>query len=308
MKVQKMNKLLKPTPAHGNVLNFCEFEVPYALQLYIKSFFYMEVNDSYFSVPEPGPAYERIIPFGCIDIIIQSNPSFYLYESKSNREMPLPQIFFTPLLTRPIHIRPGGNTKIYGIRIQPWAHSIFLGTNVHQKATQPFIKSTVIDILYTIAHDLFTENSQNSIQFLGKKLQDYLANVKTPDPDIFLAVSQIIKYSGALQFQHLVSATKVTQRRMEQKFLQHVGLPQKLFARIVRFQNVFQMLQQQPTRMFTKVVYSCGYYDQAHFIRDFKEFSGLTPRQYFNERHMLSDVFLKPGTSVFLLSPINKAA
>ena len=67
---------------------------------------------------------------------------------------------------------------------------------------------------------------------------------------------------------------------MAGEFREHVGLPPKQLARIVRFHRAAKMVQ--PGRMgcWTEIALKCGYYDQAHFNRDFREFAGATPGAY----------------------------
>ena len=59
-----------------------------------------------------------------------------------------------------------------------------------------------------------------------------------------------------------------------------VGLTPKLFCRIQRFQHVLAELKARRTIEWADVAYSCGYFDQAHFVHDFQEFSGLNPTAY----------------------------
>ena len=72
-------------------------------------------------------------------------------------------------------------------------------------------------------------------------------------------------------------------RHLERRFLKAVGLPQKAFSRIVRFNNALKLIEQKDFSTFSNVAYDGGFYDQAHFIRDFKDLTGLNPKQYFSE-------------------------
>ncbi len=68
------------------------------------------------------------------------------------------------------------------------------------------------------------------------------------------------------------------------QFRRHVGLTPKLFCRIRRFQQVLTQVASRRTVEWADVAYSCGYYDQAHFVHDFQRFSGLNPSTYLSER------------------------
>jgi AraC-like DNA-binding protein len=68
-------------------------------------------------------------------------------------------------------------------------------------------------------------------------------------------------------------------RQFERKFVERVGLSPKLFARIARFDQAFNLKERQPNLDWLAVAVQCGYYDYRHLVRDFREFAGVTPPQ-----------------------------
>lgn len=82
----------------------------------------------------------------------------------------------------------------------------------------------------------------------------------------------------------VVERTGWSQRRFIEVFRDEVGLTPKLFCRVVRFQQVLRLLHLQREVDWTGVAMACGYYDQAHFIHDFRAFSGLSPTTYLRDR------------------------
>ena len=73
-------------------------------------------------------------------------------------------------------------------------------------------------------------------------------------------------------------------RRFIQVFSEEVGLTPKLFCRVRRFQEVLGLIGRGQRVNWTQIALTCGYYDQAHFIHDFRSFSGLNPRAYLRQR------------------------
>ena len=63
-------------------------------------------------------------------------------------------------------------------------------------------------------------------------------------------------------------------------FKEHVGVTPKDFLKVIRFQNAIQQIEKQISVKWTDIAYDSGFYDQSHFIADFKKFSGYTPAQY----------------------------
>jgi len=70
------------------------------------------------------------------------------------------------------------------------------------------------------------------------------------------------------------------QRRFIELFSDQVGLTPKAFGRVRRFQRILETVHRKSEVNWVGVALDCGYYDQPHFIHDFREFSGLTPTQY----------------------------
>ncbi|MCC8088416.1 MAG: AraC family transcriptional regulator [Rikenellaceae bacterium] len=74
-------------------------------------------------------------------------------------------------------------------------------------------------------------------------------------------------------------------------FTGFVGTRPKEFQRIIRFQRALFLLQTRPYISLTQIAFDCGYYDQVHFIKEFRQFSGYTPLQYTSLCLPYSDYF-----------------
>ena len=72
----------------------------------------------------------------------------------------------------------------------------------------------------------------------------------------------------------------LSERRFIRLFAEQVGLTPKLFCRVQRFQKVLRHIARSSSIDWTEIALSCGYFDQAHFIHDFRAFSGINPSSY----------------------------
>jgi AraC-like DNA-binding protein len=72
----------------------------------------------------------------------------------------------------------------------------------------------------------------------------------------------------------------LSSRRLMELFRKQTGLTPKAFQRVRRFQHVLQSLRRQSDGNWAALAMDCGYYDQAHFIHDFRAFAGMTPGEY----------------------------
>lgn len=96
---------------------------------------------------------------------------------------------------------------------------------------------------------------------------------------IILAVEIIKKHAGNLKITLLAQRLNISQSQLEKRFRKIIGASPKKFASIVRFRNVLKIAHGE--RSMTQLGLEAGFFDQAHFIKDFKSFTGLTPERYF---------------------------
>jgi len=97
------------------------------------------------------------------------------------------------------------------------------------------------------------------------------------EPVVRKAVAQIVTCKGDTAIDHIAQTLHVSMRQLQRLFGRHVGVSPKKFANIVRFFHMFKTLIKTGTGDLAQKAYELGYCDQAHFNREFKKFSGLTP-------------------------------
>ena len=91
------------------------------------------------------------------------------------------------------------------------------------------------------------------------------------------AMKELIHHHGNIAIEKIASLSCLSLRQFERKCIERIGMPPKLFARLARFSNAHRLKGQQSQLSWTSIAYECGYFDQMHLIRDFKEFAGVTP-------------------------------
>jgi len=101
---------------------------------------------------------------------------------------------------------------------------------------------------------------------------------------VALALEEFRSTPRVRPVKEVVEHTGLSQRRFIELFRQEVGLTPKLFCRVLRFQEVIRLIGSGRRAEWAEVALSCGYFDQAHFVRDFREFSGITPTEYLASR------------------------
>ncbi|MEZ4667734.1 MAG: helix-turn-helix domain-containing protein [Anaerolineae bacterium] len=245
---------------------------------YIDSFWVFEsssgipMNDSRIVVPD-GRA-KIIIPYkNPLSVAIEGSPVY----TKERL------VFLTGIQTNPRTIcSPTSETGTIGVELTPKGLYHFFNLSMYE----------ITDRIYSF-EDLFGA--------WGVRLQNQLGDVEDPDEKIaflqntFLhllhenmenyslldhTIDILIQSSGMMRIQELAAETGYSKRYLDMLFKEHVGLSPKSLAGILRFQNIYQLLAQEHAAAYLNDNLYIYYYDQAHFIKEFKRFTGYTPQKY----------------------------
>ena len=133
-----------------------------------------------------------------------------------------------------------------------------------------------MDILYPVASQQVASHSLIE-KFLIKRLKERKSN------DVLLirgAVNIINKSRGRINSQELSKKLYVEPKNLERKFSSLIGKTPKQFIKIVRCNNVMNSLIRGRNENLACLANENGYFDQSHMIKDFKAFSGCTPREF----------------------------
>ena len=83
-------------------------------------------------------------------------------------------------------------------------------------------------------------------------------------------------------------------RQLERHFRKQIGISPKQLGKAIRLQTTLNLLLNKKSETLTDIAYESDYFDQNHFIKDFKDLVGVTPKEYLNNEHMaLSALFYK---------------
>ena len=100
------------------------------------------------------------------------------------------------------------------------------------------------------------------------------------DPRLYEALTIILKNYGVVDMEKDID-TGISQRQLRRLFEFYIGDTPKTFSKVVRFQNILRAKPSTQSLRQNKLFFDAGYYDQAHFIKEFKNFYGVTPSKAF---------------------------
>jgi AraC-like DNA-binding protein len=126
-------------------------------------------------------------------------------------------------------------------------------------------------------------------------LLEQLSRKPERHPAVKYALSAFLNRATTLSVAAVTERTGFSARRFIEVFRHEVGLTPKVYCRISRFRAAVSVIASTPTVDWAAIASACGYFDQAHFIHEFREFSGMTPSAYIRHRTGSPNHVRQPG-------------
>jgi len=237
-------------------------------------------------------------PTGFCSIVINYGSPYFLQNKKYER-LSVPQQFVSGQSIYSYKLFLRGIIGIAGIVFKPAALSSFWGLDSFEFTEERIDLFKALPQAYVKKYVDLIKKANNAIDKV-KLLEEFLLhhnNIHKPKPDyIDEAANAIVEKNGMLNVAHLLKESCMSRRTFERKFFKKVGLSPKYYARIRRIGYVANMVAGKKKVNWPEVFYEAEFYDQAHFIKDFEEFTGRTPQQYLRENTELANYVEKPKT------------
>lgn len=254
------------------------------LRAYIKCYWVLEGRPS-LGTPE------LILPDGCPEIVFnlaaQFNRHYATFAEAQPRSIVVGQI------RQHVAVEPTGNVKLFGVRFKP--------NGLYHLVRQPIeVLTDKIDSMETV------------LGAFGREIEDRILHAASSKERVFMfeksilnrledskghhlastAARIIVDYRGQIRICDLANALDTNSKTIERIFRREIGITPKFFCRITRLQGVLQVLNSGNFRSWADLAYSFGYFDQAHFINDFREFAGVSPNAFISRNNAISDSFV----------------
>jgi len=240
---------------------------PASLKKFVRSFWVLEN-----SAADVSQKSFTVMSSGSPGLIFQENPSLFTgFEGEQ-----LPQLFVFGQARKYGQLQGGGNFRTVGVIFEPTALKQVFGLNANELTDQNASISylTKTSLCEQLLHCTSVEQQ---VSCLSKFLLAQTHRYNHYNPKLVYATTAL---QQGKRLADVLRELNLSERSLERLFLAHIGITPILYARICRFQASLSLLRQGGFRSLTDIAYSLGYFDQSHFIRDFKLFSGVSPRIY----------------------------
>jgi methylphosphotriester-DNA--protein-cysteine methyltransferase len=232
---------------------------------------------------------ERILPTGTLELAInlrQNELRFYDAERPENSSR------FSGAVVSGAHgrgFKPDGPEEILiiGVHFKPGGAFPFLGLPANYLADTHVDLETLWGPPARRLRERLCEarTSPDRFQLLQEALVSRLCDGVEKHYAVSTALEMFVKNQPGPAVREIAKYLGLSQRRFIEVFKTEVGITPKLFSRIQRFQLTRAVVQQNPTPNWAGLAVDLGYFDQSHLIREFLEFSGLSPTDYLTHHN-----------------------
>ncbi|MCB0543381.1 MAG: helix-turn-helix transcriptional regulator [Saprospiraceae bacterium] len=258
-------------------MKYLEFKPSAALAPYIDCYWYKE------SLPT-GDGVSKCIPSGSTDIIITLNESTNRMWHQG-QWVSLPKYILAGIRTEPVILKVPTFNTAFGIRIKPEAFVEFFRMPLKELSNDSMEVEAVLDRRMVALSEQIVEQADNTarVALCEAYFLRMLNQIQPKHHYLAEALQRIRRNGGQLSTEALSRQVFVGERQLQRAFREYFGISPKTYSRIMRFNRANYLLLKKPQASWADISYTCGYSDQAHFIREFKTFTGAIPTATFQD-------------------------
>jgi len=217
----------------------------------------------------------RVLPDGCVDILIAFGSGTEVTEATGVGSM-----------TRPLIVTSDPPRLYIGVRFSPGCAFAALGIPASELTDDNIEYAHLTRDAESDLEGLSRESTNDDrLQAVIRLVQRRLFTRPVVPASVRVAVRRLATAHGSLRVEDLASEIGITRQQLARQFATHVGVTPKTFARVMRARTALARADAARaayprTVDWSAIAYDLGYYDQPHFIDDFKALTGITPAKW----------------------------
>jgi len=235
---------------------------------------------------------ERVVPDGCPELVFQFADPCLSGRPDGVLERQATALLVGPL-TSSLLVAPSGAVTTMGVRFRPGGLRAFVPMPVDELADRQVLPEDLFGRDARSIRDRLAEAGDDGrrIGLVEDFLLSSLSDPDRPDRPVEHAIRRMLRRRGPVEIESLADELGMSRRHLERSFRAETGMTPMLLGRMIRFQSVFRRLASAEPDWIS-VALDCGYYDQSHLYRDFREFAASTPRQFLGEPGAFGGAFV----------------
>lgn len=245
---------------------------------------------------DPKNQKQKIVPDGCIEMTFNFGDKIKRFTSETDFILH-PNAMLMGQRTKSFDILPSGIVDTFAICFYPIGFANFVKMPLENLVD----KETPIRELF--GQEVAGILKQQMIQAADTKqriniIEDFLIKIlgeqTTISNIVKSTVNILLKTNGTTPINDILIDDISKRRQLERHFKKQIGISPKQLSKAIRLQATLNLLLNKKSETLTDIAYESDYFDQNHFIKDFKDLVGLTPKEYLGNEHMaLSAIFYK---------------
>jgi AraC-like DNA-binding protein len=260
-----------------------EYPVHPALASFVKCIWSLESDR-----PISGAPRERILPDSCVELVVHFHDPFRSHFANGASALQS-RSFVAGQMKNFLEIEPAGRMGLIAIRFHARGAYLFFPTPL-SAVTAALVE---LEEVWGEGAAEWTERivlaggMAARVRIVEEALLASLRQKNRYDRVVDRCLQLIDTAAGQVRVAQLASEIGICNRQLTRRFKNAVGVSPKEFARVSRFLNGLRYLRGSPHHTMTQTALECGYFDQAHFNHDFREFAGMTPGEFLNSPNVV---------------------
>ena len=254
----------------------------FPLNQFVDHFIYYEGYD-------PEHSIDRFLPDGNTEIIIDfDDVPKYIYDNQTFKEIQAcHQVWASGVRTEFISIPSGKHAAMFVVHFKKGMAYPFFPMPMNEMTDRVVDADLLWGSQFAFLRERLLEIKEINLKFeaaeifLLKHFQDRFS----VNPAVAYALAEIIRGPDQISLGRVSQNVGYSQKHFIAMFKEHVGITPKAYLKIIRFQKAIVEIEERKEVNWAGISQDCGFYDQAHFINDFKFFSGFTPEEYVRRKN-----------------------
>ncbi|AJA70119.1 AraC family transcriptional regulator [Myroides odoratimimus] len=214
----------------------------------------------------------KILPDGIPTLIYQDRPNLFL----DQYHQVAPQLYVYGQFSQFTDQSVEGSFRIIGAYLEPTALKALFKYDAIEFSNKNIALEDIVPntLLEQLVH---TDTIEEKIGLLSSFLLEQIQYNRFENKKIDY-ISLLLQKGKSLK--EIQDEINISEKTLERLVKQYIGMSPKLFSRIMRFQSSLDLLRESKFKNLTTLSYQSDYYDQSHYIREFKEFTGVSPKEF----------------------------
>jgi AraC-like DNA-binding protein len=249
---------------------------------------YPHVKDRYYGWSEQmaTPLCRREVPTEDVPVIINFGAPFRLFDQADPSRWTDYRSFTTGAYDAFVLVGSTGPSAGIQVNLTILGARLFLGRPLRDLKNRAVALEDLFGRDATRLTEALYEAPSWDARFaiLDRELAARISRARTPPAAVLCAWHRLVSSGGRVSIGAIVGELGCSQRHLIAQFRDETGLSPKTLARVLRFGRAIRVIKAGGGARLSEIALDCGYYDQAHFSRDFREFAGVTPSELIASR------------------------